>query len=114
MAMNTTHTVTRITDPKVLADLRRGLSSLYGDRLVKLILFGSRARGDARPDSDYDIAVFLRDFSWGDQPHDRMLDAGLAIFDDTEALNNASLYPVGGWRDRTIFMAEVRRDGIDI
>jgi predicted nucleotidyltransferase len=27
----------------------------------KLILFGSRARGEARPDSDYDVAVLLRD-----------------------------------------------------
>jgi hypothetical protein len=25
------------------------------------VLFGSRARGDARPDSDYEVAVFLRD-----------------------------------------------------
>jgi predicted nucleotidyltransferase len=24
-------------------------------------LFGSRARGDGKPDSDYDIAVFLKD-----------------------------------------------------
>ena len=29
----------------------------------RLILFGSRARGEARPDSDYDIAVILRDLS---------------------------------------------------
>lgn len=27
------------------------------------MLFGSRARGDARPDSDYDVALFLRDYS---------------------------------------------------
>ena len=27
---------------------------------MKLILFGSRARGDARPDSDYDVMVVLR------------------------------------------------------
>src|SRR5215471_13769906 len=29
----------------------------------KLILFGSRARGEARPDSDYDVAVVVRDLS---------------------------------------------------
>ncbi|MBI4906368.1 MAG: nucleotidyltransferase domain-containing protein [Acidobacteria bacterium] len=45
----------------MLSDLRRGLSDLYGDRLVQLILFGSRARGDARPDSDYDILLVFRD-----------------------------------------------------
>jgi uncharacterized protein len=27
----------------------------------RLVSFGSRARGEARPDSDYGIAVFLRD-----------------------------------------------------
>jgi len=27
----------------------------------KLILFGSRARGQAHPDSDYDVAVMVRD-----------------------------------------------------
>lgn len=29
----------------------------------RLILFGSRARGQARPDSDYDIAVVVRELS---------------------------------------------------
>ena len=31
----------------------------YGDRLHGVHLFGSRARGNARPDSDYDVAVVL-------------------------------------------------------
>jgi predicted nucleotidyltransferase len=26
---------------------------------LKIVLFGSRARGDARPDSDFDVCVFL-------------------------------------------------------
>jgi predicted nucleotidyltransferase len=30
---------------------------------VKVVLFGSRARGDARPDSDYDLAILVRDGS---------------------------------------------------
>jgi predicted nucleotidyltransferase len=47
-------------EQQVLLDLRRGLQSLYGDRLARLILFGSRARGDAEPESDYDVLVVLR------------------------------------------------------
>ena len=37
--------------------------TLYGDRLERVVLFGSRARGDAHADSDYDVAVFLRDLA---------------------------------------------------
>lgn len=47
-------------EQQVLLDVRRGLQSLYGDRLAQLILSGSRGRGDARPDSDYDVLVVLR------------------------------------------------------
>lgn len=31
-----------------------------GDRVRRIILFGSRARGDARTDSDFDLLVVLR------------------------------------------------------
>jgi hypothetical protein len=48
------------TDP-VLARFRTAVTDLYGDRLTRVVLYGSRARGDHQPDSDYDIAVFLND-----------------------------------------------------
>lgn len=44
----------------ILAELRARFEALYGDRLVKLILYGSQARGDAAPDSDIDVLVVLR------------------------------------------------------
>ena len=44
------------TDDTVMSRLRAALQALYGDRLERAMLFGSRARGDARPDSDYDVA----------------------------------------------------------
>lgn len=44
----------------ILRELRRRLEELYGDRLAKVVLFGSRARGDAGPDSDLDIMIVLR------------------------------------------------------
>ena len=45
---------------RILAQLRSRLETHYGDRLVKTILFGSQARGDARPDSDIDVLVVLK------------------------------------------------------
>ena len=43
----------------ILSDIRRGYEALYGDRLAGLVLFGSRARGDAEADSDIDVLVAL-------------------------------------------------------
>lgn len=41
--------------------LHRELTALLGDQLDQIVLYGSRARGDARPDSDFDILIVLRD-----------------------------------------------------
>ena len=46
-------------DP-VLTRFRAALDKVYGKRVERVVSFGSRARGEARSDSDYDIAVFLR------------------------------------------------------
>ena len=43
-----------------LNDLRSQLNKLYGERLVKLMLFGSQARDDADAGSDIDILVVLK------------------------------------------------------
>lgn len=44
---------------ELLGELRVGLESLYGEGLKGLYLFGSRARGEAAPDSDVDILIVL-------------------------------------------------------
>ena len=43
----------------ILAELRPALEALYGERLVKLVLFGSQARGEAEPGSDIDVLLVL-------------------------------------------------------
>jgi uncharacterized protein len=50
-------------DPQTLAvlrELKARLHRRFGDRLLGVYLFGSRARGTHRPDSDVDVAVVLR------------------------------------------------------
>jgi predicted nucleotidyltransferase len=44
----------------VARKVKAALVHAYGDRLAALYVFGSRARGDHRPDSDLDLAVILR------------------------------------------------------
>ena len=43
----------------VLQQLRAGLEAQYGDRLDRVLLYGSQARGDAGPESDVDVLVVL-------------------------------------------------------
>ncbi|HVH75815.1 MAG TPA: nucleotidyltransferase domain-containing protein [Stellaceae bacterium] len=52
-------------DP-ILKRLRAALDKLCGERIERVVVFGSRARGDAGEDSDYDVAVFLKDFREGE------------------------------------------------
>ena len=44
----------------ILAELRHRLEGMYGERLERLVLFGSQARDDAEPGSDIDVLVVLR------------------------------------------------------
>lgn len=44
----------------VVAELKRRFQELYGDRLVHVILYGSRARGDHEEYSDIDVLVVLK------------------------------------------------------
>lgn len=45
----------------LLAPLREYFEHEYQDRLDRLILYGSQARGDALPTSDIDILIVLQD-----------------------------------------------------
>lgn len=90
----------------------------YGDRLRGLFLFGSRARGDNRPDSDYDVAVVLNDpdaVLWREQDHladiayESMLAQGIHI--------QPVPFTVDDWRsnpDRRDLVDAVRNDAKEL
>jgi predicted nucleotidyltransferase len=52
----------------------RDLRLLYGERLRKVGLYGSWARGDAHPESDIDLLVVLDRFDSSWKEHERMSD----------------------------------------
>ena len=45
---------------RVLRDLARRIHERFGERVERVSVFGSRARGDASADSDIDLIVVLR------------------------------------------------------
>jgi uncharacterized protein len=102
-----------ITDP-VLVRFRKALTEIYGDRLERVVLFGSRARGDARPDSDYDVAVFLRDMDDRFKELDRLAHLSTDLIDATGEVVNALAYKAGTYNERTPLMREIRIEGVDL
>jgi predicted nucleotidyltransferase len=107
MAQQTPH------DP-VLTRFRAAVTELYRDRVERIVLYGSRARGDYRSDSDYDIALFLRDMAGWAEEITRLAQMETDILYDTGALINALPFVSGAYQERTGFMGEVRRDGREL
>ena len=46
-------------DFSLAREYKRRVDGAFNGRVAKVVLYGSRARGDARQDSDWDIAIFL-------------------------------------------------------
>jgi predicted nucleotidyltransferase len=102
-------------DNPVLKRFRAAVTEIYGDRLERMVLFGSRARGDARKDSDYDVAVFLRGYAPGTTTElYRLADLSSAILDETGEFIHAMPHRAGSYDERTPLMHEIRAEGIDL
>ena len=97
-----------------MSRFRAALDEAYGPRLERVVLFGSRARGDARADSDYDVAVFLKGFESFGQEAERIAEIETDILYDTGAVINALPFKAGAYREPTGLMGEVRREGLDL
>jgi uncharacterized protein len=106
--------VVRPCDDPVLKHLRAALDEMYGERIERVVLFGSRARGDAHDDSDYDVAVFLREMTDRFAEMDRLADLGTDILNKTGEFVHAMPYRAGSYDERTPLMLAVRSEGIDL
>ncbi len=102
-----------IDDP-VLRRFKLALDQIYGDRIDRIVLFGSRARGEAEADADYDIAVFLKTLPDRWREFNRLADLRVHFLDDASVFFDAKPYPATAYRDRTPLMGEIRRDGLSL
>jgi predicted nucleotidyltransferase len=99
---------TRLDDP-VLVRFHQALTVAYNPKLERVERYGSPARGDARFDSDYDVAV---PESFGDESG-RLATLETDILYENGAVINSLPFHASAYRDRTGLTSELRRDGID-
>lgn len=102
-----------LTHDPALVRLRGALDDVYGDRIERVVLFGSRPRGGAAPDSDYDVAVFLKN------PRELWDELGTlshittSILNETGVVISAKPFPAGAYQERSPLMHEIRADGVN-
>jgi predicted nucleotidyltransferase len=102
------------SDPNLMR-FRAALAEAYGDRLARAVLFGSRARGDAEPDSDYDIAVFLHEMPDRFVEMKRIADLSAEILYETGGVIHALPYQAATYDDpRMPLMHEIRAEGLEL
>ena len=100
-------------DP-LLRRFRNALHEIYGERIERIVLYGSRARGEAHAESDYDVAVFLKDMSDRRAEERRLWNLTAELRDATGEDIQAAPFPAGSYGRRTPLMHEIRLDGIDL
>jgi uncharacterized protein len=98
----------------VLRRLRAELERLYGPRLERVLLYGSRARGDAREDSDWDVAVILRDYDGRLGEIYRLADLSFDLMLETGEFLTLMPFKPEDLAQRTLFMHNLRKEGVPI
>jgi uncharacterized protein len=104
-------------DNPVLLKLVAAIRAAYGPRVERIVLFGSRARGEEQEDSDYDVAVFMHGLhSIGDRAEEagHLWDVERAVAKSNDPIFELIPLPAGSWNDRTSFMRAIRDEGVEL
>lgn len=100
---------------RILKELKKGLMQIYGDQVDRILLYGSRARGDERPDSDIDILIVLKD----DFNYSEMLrlssDLAAALSLENDVVISRAFVSREQFENRhTPFIMNVRRESVPV
>lgn len=99
----------------IVRDFQKRLQYLYGDRFVRVILYGSFARGTATEHSDIDVLVVLKSPVVAGREIDTMMD----IIFDMNLTHNVllSVYPLSETEYKMVnspLLLNVRKEGIAV
>lgn len=102
----------------LLKEYRKAVENVSGGRLVKMVLYGSYARGDFRPESDVDIMILLDEDMEGISAAEKEIYG--VTYDFNEA-HNMDIMPVvqsnshfNRWKKADMFYHNVEKEGVAI
>lgn len=98
----------------IFEKLTKGLVDIYGDLLVRILLYGSVARGTADEESDVDIAVLLKSGETKEMSEE-MLDLVVDLeleYNKVLSVLRIDYNKFKEWEDVMPFYKNVKKDGI--
>ncbi len=105
-----------VEERRAVADFLEGLRERFDGQVREVILFGSRARGEAEPESDMDLAVVLSSVDLATRKGIRHLAVEVwlrhGIYVSTRVWSQAHWRRLGELR--TLLYQNIRRDGVDL
>ncbi len=106
----------RENEQKALIEYETRLHQRYDGLIVSIILFGSKARGDAREESDVDLLVVVDSDDWRLHKELRRLAARVSLQYDlilsTRIMSRAHFDELR--KRRTLLFQNIERDGIKL
>ena len=103
---------------EIIKEFARQVKEILGENLVQVILYGSYARGDFRPDSDIDVMILVDTDRAGVSPLEKKICDVTYDFNDE---HGTDIMPVvqsnthfDYWKKADMFYRNVEKDGVVI
>ena len=99
-----------------IEDLIRKLGKEILPEHAKLLLFGSQARDDARPDSDWDLLILLKGDKVSNEDFDRLVFPFISLGWSLGVDINPVAYTYDEWMRRQVtpFYKNVMKEGVEL